>query len=106
MRNPPTDIKLLRAERRLEITWQGNLPTRYDIFQVRCACCCARCVDERTGERILNEANVPSDLGITDLELVGNYAVRISFSDGHDTGIFTWDRLFELQPDASTGSKD
>ena len=36
------------------------------------------------------------DVGITNLEAVGNYAVRIIFDDLHDTGIFSWDYLFEL----------
>ena len=31
--------------------------------------------------------------GITDMELVGNYAIKFSFSDGHDTGIYSWDRV-------------
>ena len=35
-------------------------------------------------------------VGIQALEKSGNYAIRITFSDGHDTGIFSWDYLFEL----------
>lgn len=38
----------------------------------------------------------------TDAELVGNYAVRITFSDGHQTGIFTWAYLREIDPDRTT----
>jgi DUF971 family protein len=37
-----------------------------------------------------------SDVKITALEPVGNYAVRIRFDDGHDTGLFTWDYLLEM----------
>ncbi|HEX3808303.1 MAG TPA: DUF971 domain-containing protein [Rhizomicrobium sp.] len=39
------------------------------------------------------------DVRITSLEPVGNYAVRISFDDGHGTGLFTWDYLYELGSD-------
>jgi DUF971 family protein len=35
-------------------------------------------------------------VGLLDLQPVGNYAVQPSFSDGHDTGIFSWDLLYEL----------
>jgi DUF971 family protein len=37
-----------------------------------------------------------AQVGIMDLEPVGNYAIRIKFDDLHDTGIFSWDYLFEL----------
>jgi len=46
-----------------------------------------------TGERILDPADVPDDLTITDMSLVGNYAIQFVFSDGHDTGIYTWEAL-------------
>lgn len=42
-------------------------------------------------------------LTAVDAELVGNYAVRIRFSDGHDTGIYSWRYLREIDPDGSDG---
>lgn len=39
-------------------------------------------------------------------EFVGNYAIRIQFSDGHSTGIFSWDYLREIDPDAPDGQAD
>lgn len=39
-----------------------------------------------------------SDLTATNAELVGNYAIRITFSDGHRTGIFSWDYLRKIDP--------
>jgi DUF971 family protein len=39
------------------------------------------------------------DVGITDLQSVGHYAVQPTFSDGHDTGIFSWDYLYHLGVD-------
>lgn len=39
-------------------------------------------------------------VGITELESVGNYAIRPSFSDGHDSGIYSWDYLYHLGADA------
>ena len=49
--------------------------------------------DSTAGVRTLDVNSVPDDIGITHIELVGNYALKLSFSDGHDTGIYTWDRL-------------
>ena len=39
-------------------------------------------------------------------EFVGNYAIRIQFSDGHSTGIFSWDYLREIDPEAPDGQAD
>ena len=93
MRDAPTNIKLKRAEGVLEITWGDAAPRRYLAKRLRCECGCAGCVDERTGVRALDVNAVSVDIGITQFELVGNYALKLSFSDGHDTGIYTWDRL-------------
>ena len=97
MHQAPTDIKLKRAEGTLEITWSDAAPRHYDVRQLRCECACAGCVDERTGIRTLDVEAVPENIGITHMELVGNYAVKFSFSDGHDTGIYSWDRLYRMQ---------
>ena len=97
MREAPADIKLKRAEGVLEITWGDAAPRRYNAKRLRCECGCAGCVDERTGVRTLDVDSVPDDIGITHIELVGNYAIKLVFSDGHDTGIYTWDRLYRTE---------
>ena len=89
----PSDIKMLREERVIEVTWRDQSPRRFPAKQLRCACACATCVDEMTGAQRLDTNHIPDDIGITNVELVGNYAIKFAFSDGHDTGIFTWDRL-------------
>ena len=97
MHEAPTDIKLKRTERIVEISWSNETPRRHHARQLRCECRCAGCVDERTGVRTLDVETVPNDIGITQIELVGNYALKFSFSDGHDTGIYSWERLYGLQ---------
>lgn len=94
MRPAPQDIKLKRTERILEITWTAGHLTRISIRDLRLSCQCAGCVDEFTRVRTLNPASVPHDLTITAMHLVGNYAIQFTFSDGHDTGIYSWDHLF------------
>ena len=97
MRDAPTDIKLKRAKGILEVTWRDETPRRHPVRQLRCECGCAGCIDERSGVRTLDVDAVPDDIQIASMALVGNYAVKFSFSDGHDTGIYSWDRLYGMQ---------
>ena len=97
MHDAPTDIKLKRAEGVLEISWGDGAPHLHDAKRLRCECGYAGCVDERTGVRTLDVNSVPDDIGITHIELVGNYALKLSFSDSHDTGIYSWDLLHRMQ---------
>jgi DUF971 family protein len=48
--------------------------------------------------RILDPRGVAAEIAITDMQLVGNYAVRIHWSDGHSTGLYTWEHLLALCP--------
>ena len=99
----PRDVQALRAERALQIQWTDSARTRCDFWTLRTECRCAGCVDERTGQRTLDSRCIPADVAVERMELVGNYAVRIHWSDGHSTGLYTWDRLRELS--AETGGK-
>ncbi len=63
---------------------------------VRAACQCAACVEEYTGEQLLDPSTIPSDIQAKSITPLGNYAVSIAWSDGHGSGIFTWDRLREI----------
>jgi DUF971 family protein len=91
----PTDICAVRERSLLAITWtdrQADLPFAF----LRGQCGCAHCVNEWTGERMLDLATIPADIAIERLEQVGGYAIRIHWSDGHNSGLYTWDRLREL----------
>jgi len=92
----PTTFRALREQRLFEITWSDGRVDRLSFFDVRCACPCASCISEVTGEQILNPAQVPADVAPVELSHSGNYAVKIVWSDGHASGIYTWDRLRTL----------
>lgn len=92
----PAGIKLIRDENVLEVQWPEERVARLAGRVLRCDCRCAGCVDEHTGIRILDVDAVPEDLRITGAAMAGNYALKLSFSDGHDTGLFTWDHLYSL----------
>lgn len=96
--SPPQGINAIRADHIVEITWAADHVARYPMRLLRTSCRCAGCVNEMTGEPILNPASVPEDIGIASMQAVGNYAVKFMFSDGHDTGIFSWRHLREICP--------
>ncbi len=91
----PLDIRQAGPER-LAIDWSDGKTTDYRVFDLRVNCPCANCRDEITGKRILDPATVPPRVHPKSLESVGNYAIKIVWSDGHDTGIYTYDRLRTL----------
>ena len=78
------------------IVWDDGLESYCRGYDLRCACACAKCVDEVTGEKLLQDERVPQDVRALELHAVGNYGISIRWSDGHDTGIYTFERLREL----------
>ncbi len=106
MHSPPVNIKLKRAVGVLEVRWDDGPPGRCAARTLRCECRCAACVDEHTGVRTLDTKTINNDITIQDMQLVGNYAVRFDFSDGHDTGIYSWDLLHRLSTHEQTSSAD
>ena len=88
------ELRLVRAERTLHVTFDDGrrfaLPAEYLRVESPSA--------EVQGHSPTQKVTVPgkAQVGITRLEPVGNYAVRIVFDDGHDTGIYSWDYLREL----------
>ena len=62
-------------------------------YNLRCACPCAACVDEYTGQPLLDPNAIPSDIQPQSIQPLGNYAISIAWSDGHSSGIFAWDFL-------------
>ena len=80
------------------IVWSDGHESYYDSHALRCDCACASCVDEMTGRKVLVDDRVPPDVRVREFHPVGNYGVSIAWSDGHDTGIYTFDRLRSLCP--------
>jgi len=95
----PQDVHADTQRRELVLTWDDGQVQRLPFFFLRCWCRCARCEDEMTGARLLDPATIPEDIVVRDMQLVGNYAVRITWSDGHDTGLYTWKRLRSMDPE-------
>ncbi len=81
--------------RTLQIRWQDGVVLDYDVRDLRLACPCAHCVDEVSRVRTLDPNSIPSDIEPRRLSGVGRYAVTVSWTDGHSTGIYSYDRLRE-----------
>ena len=90
----------------VRITWADDRQCLYRAAGLRRACPCAQCVNEWTGERVLNAASISEELEIKDLSLVGRYALNFRWSDGHETGIYSFRYLRELCEQTPSGSSD
>ena len=96
MTDPPTNIRARQGEQVLELTWPDGQVDRPGYLHLRAHCPCATCVDEWTGARILDPATIRPDLALERLEPVGSYAVRLTWNDGHGSGLYTWETLRRL----------
>ena len=83
---------------KIEIEWDDGHVTVYTARELRAICRCAQCVSESTGERMLRPETIPADLTQSGIQMVGNYAVTVLFSDGHHLGIYSFPMLRENGP--------
>lgn len=78
------------------IHWDDGIVSRYHGADLRRACSCATCIDEWSGEKRLDDASIADDLHPVSIRPTGNYALHIKWSDGHDTGFYSFEKLREL----------
>lgn len=93
----PTSIR--RTADALVITWpEPGHVGHFAARPLRLACPCAMCVDELTNRPLLDPESVPADVSPLAVELVGAYGIKIRWSDGHGTGIYTFRALRDRCP--------
>ena len=90
----PTEITLHQASRVLEIAFSDGKVARLPCEFLRVYSPSAEVRGHGTGQEVLQAGK--RDVQVTAIEPVGTYAVRLVFSDGHDTGLYSWDYLYEL----------
>lgn len=90
----PIDIRLHQASRLLEIKFDNNMECMLSCEFLRVYSPSAEVRGHGTGQETLQIGK--EDVNINAIEPVGNYAVKLVFSDGHDTGLYSWDYLYEL----------
>lgn len=101
----PTNITLDRQAGNLAIEWSSGETCNYPLSHVREACPCVEC---RGGHHNMGMSKAPDNLlvltpvrsyGIEEAQIVGNYALQLTWDDGHNSGIYTWEYLYHLCPD-------
>ena len=90
----PTDIKLHRASRMLELVFDDGLRFKLPCEYLRVYSPSAEVRGHGPGQEVLQVGK--ENVNITAIEPVGNYAVKLYFDDGHSTGIYSWDWLYKL----------
>jgi DUF971 family protein len=99
----PVHLDLVR-DSGLTVHWPDGRQSFYPIAFLRrmSPSADARTIREQLAKNpltVLPNTDTGQPLTATTAELVGNYAIRIRFSDGHDTGLYSWDYLREIDPD-------
>jgi DUF971 family protein len=100
----PTKIKKV-SPGELMIIWADGQESHYIAPRLRGMCPCASCKDEMTGVRIILPIHIPDDLEFRKIELVGQYALQFEWSDGHRTGIYSFEYLRELADSGNSPSE-
>ena len=90
----PTEIKLHQASRVLEIAFSDGRHFRLPYELLRVYSPSAEVRGHGPGQEVLQTGK--RDVTIATVEPVGHYALRPTFSDGHDSGIYSWEHLYDL----------
>jgi DUF971 family protein len=95
----PLPLEIVGLKRpQIELVWEDEHRTVYTARDLRLACRCASCIEEMTGRALLDPAAVPEEVVAEAIHLVGQYAIGVRFSDGHETGIYNFRDLRENCP--------
>jgi DUF971 family protein len=90
----PTEIKLHQKSNELEVAFSNGQEFRYTCEFLRVNSPSAEVRGHGPGQEVLQVGK--RNVGITAIEPVGTYAVKLRFSDGHDTGLYSWDYLYDI----------
>lgn len=96
-RHTPVEIKN-KQEWGIRIKWADAHEAIYENAYLRENCQCASCVDEWSGKKRISPDDIPVNIKSTEIKAVGQYAISIHWTDGHDTGIYPFDYLRTICP--------
>ena len=83
-------------EKTISLVFEDGERVTVSNAALRRACNCALCVDEMTRAPLLDPASVPMDIRAEKVSLIGNYAILVDWSDGHNTGFFPFSSIREV----------
>ena len=97
----PQSIKLDKKRHVLVIDWNDGNSVEYSWDGLRNACPCAQCRDEHSSANVntvdmVFTLNPVKSFNLDAVELAGNYALKLYWSDGHSSGIYGWEYLRTL----------
>jgi DUF971 family protein len=90
----PTEIKLHQQSKVMEVSFSDGTSFKLPFEYLRVHSPSAEVRGHGVGQETLQSGK--RDVGITSVEAVGNYAIKPTFSDGHESGIYSWDVLYDL----------
>ena len=93
-RHWPTEIRLSSDKRRLNVSFDDGTVTSITAELLRVESPSAEVQGHGVGQKTTPAGK--RNVTISRIDPVGNYAVRLAFSDGHDTGLFSWDILYDF----------
>jgi DUF971 family protein len=99
----PSDLAF-DSEGNLLVRWDDGRESKFPPRWLRANCPCAGCVEEWSGRRTVGEAQVKDGVRAQSMNEVGRYAMQIQWSDGHSTGIYSWDYLLKLRDEQPVDS--
>lgn len=85
---PDEIVGLLRSK--ITFKWPDGHETVYPARALRLSCRCAHCIEEMSGEALLDPATVSESIRAKRIDLIGQYAIQIGWTDGHDSGIYNF----------------
>ena len=100
----PTDIKLHQRSRVLELHFDDGFSCNLTCEYLRVFSPSAEVRGHGPGQEVLQIGK--EDVNITGIEQMGNYAIKLSFDDNHDSGIYSWETLYELGQNYDTNWAD
>jgi DUF971 family protein len=90
----PTEITLHQHSRQLEIAFEDGARYRLPYEFLRVYSPSAEVRGHGPGQEVLQVGKI--DVGVNNVTPVGSYAIKIEFDDGHDSGLYTWEHLYNL----------
>ena len=98
----PSRIEVRREAGSLIVEWKSGGEHRIPLVWLRSRCPCAECAElreeqaEAGGLHTLTAGEMATSAEVRNVTAVGRYAIKITWGDGHDTGIYTYDYLWQL----------
>lgn len=80
----------------ITLKWANGRVWKVGNRELRASCQCALCINEMTGEKMIDASKIRPDIAATQVTPLGNYAIGVTWNDGHSSGIYPYKRMEEL----------